>query len=54
MLEIPIDEYQLTGYHVNTAKCIRPDNSIEHRDVHGDILVQVPSLSTCMRSAYRE
>ena len=22
-------------------RCIRPDNSIEHRDVHGNILVQV-------------
>jgi 4-hydroxy-3-methylbut-2-enyl diphosphate reductase len=40
LLEIPIDEYGLTGYHVNTAKCIRPDNSIEHRDVHGNVLVQ--------------
>lgn len=44
LLEIPIDEYKLTGYHVNTAKCIRPDNSIEHRDVHGNILVQANAL----------
>jgi len=44
LLEIPIDEYKLTGYHVNTAKCIRPDNSIEHRDVHGNILVQADAL----------
>jgi len=38
LLEIPI-EAGLTGYHVNVAGCIRPDNSIEHRDVEGNILV---------------
>merc|ERR1719401_1113902 len=45
LLEIPIDEYKLTGYHVNTAKCIRPDNAIEHRDVRGNILVQQHALA---------
>ena len=29
----------LLGYHVNEAKCIRPDNSVEWRDVDGNILV---------------
>ena len=38
LLEIPID-YGLKGYHVNIAGCIRPDNSIEHRDVEGNIVV---------------
>jgi len=38
LLEIPI-EAGLTGFHVNVASCIRPDNSIEHRDVEGNILV---------------
>ena len=38
LLEIPVEE-GLTGYHVNTAKCIRPDNSVEWRDVEGNILV---------------
>jgi 4-hydroxy-3-methylbut-2-enyl diphosphate reductase len=44
LLEIPIEKYGLAGYHVNEAKCIRPDNSIEHRDVHGNILVQQNAL----------
>ena len=34
LLEIP-HERGLRGYHVNTAQCIRPDNSVEHRDVEG-------------------
>ena len=38
LLEIP-HERGLLGYHVNTAQCIRPDNSIEHRDVEGNVLV---------------
>ena len=28
----------ITTYHVNTASCIRPDNSIEWRDVDGNIV----------------
>lgn len=39
LLEIP-HAAGLTGYHVNVAGCIRPDNSIEHRDVHGNIQVE--------------
>ena len=27
------------GYHVNEARCIRPDNSFEWRDVDGTVLV---------------
>jgi len=38
LLEIPHDA-GLTGYHVNTASCIRPDNSVEFRDVDGTIRV---------------
>ena len=37
LLEIP-HEKGLAGYHVNTAQCIRPDNSIEWRDVDGNIV----------------
>ena len=37
LLEIP-HERGLRGYHVNTAQCIRPDNSVEHRDVEGNVL----------------
>ncbi|KAL3915385.1 MAG: hypothetical protein SGPRY_007241 [Prymnesium sp.] len=29
------------------ASCIRPDNSIEHRDINGEIRVQVCDLSIC-------
>jgi 4-hydroxy-3-methylbut-2-enyl diphosphate reductase len=36
LLEIP-HESGLTGYHVNVAKCIQPDNTIEHRKVDGSI-----------------
>jgi len=28
----------IRGYHVNVADCIKPDNSIEHRDVDGNVL----------------
>jgi len=38
LLEIP-HEKGLKGYHVNEAKCIRPDNSFEWRDVDGTVLV---------------
>ena len=38
LLEIP-HEKGLVGYHVNTAQCIRPDNSVEHRDVDGNVFV---------------
>ena len=38
LLEIP-HEQGLLGYHVNEAKCIRPDNAVEWRDVDGNILV---------------
>ena len=27
------------------TRCIRPDNAIEHRDVHGNILVQQDALA---------
>ena len=37
LLEIP-HEKGLTGFHVNEAKCIRPDNSVEWRDVDGAVL----------------
>ena len=36
LLEIP-HEKGLVGYHVNEAKCVRPDNSVEWRDVDGTI-----------------
>ena len=36
LLEIPIDA-GLSAYHVNVPGCIKPDNSIEHRLVNGDI-----------------
>ena len=36
LLEIP-HEKGVPGYHVNTASCIKSDNSIEHRDVHGGV-----------------
>jgi len=39
LLEIPHDA-GLTGYHVNVAGCIRPDNSVEHRTVDGAVEVQ--------------
>jgi len=38
LLEIPHERGQI-GYHVNTAQCIRPDNSVEHRDVDGNVFV---------------
>jgi len=38
LLEIP-HEKGLVGFHVNTAQCIRPDNSVEHRDVDGNVFV---------------
>lgn len=38
LLEIP-HEKGVCGYHVNTAQCIRPDNSIEHREVDGTVTV---------------
>ena len=38
LLEIP-HEKGLTGFHVNEAKCIRPDNSVEWRDVDGTIKI---------------
>ena len=38
LLEIP-HERGVHGYHVNTASCIRPENSVEHRDVVGNVLV---------------
>ena len=38
LLEIP-HEKGVPGYHVNEAKCIRPDNSVEHRDVDGHVFV---------------
>ena len=38
LLEIPHERGQV-GYHVNTAQCIRPDNSVEWRDIEGNILV---------------
>jgi len=44
LLEIP-HEKSVPGYHVNTAKCIRTDNSIEHRDVEGNILVEEQFLA---------
>ena len=37
LLEIP-HEKGLKGFHVNEAKCVRPDNSVEWRDVDGTIL----------------
>jgi len=37
LLEIPHAQ-GITTYHVNTASCIRPDNSIEWRDVDGNIV----------------
>jgi len=37
LLEIPVHE-GIRGYHVNVADCIKPDNSIEHRDVDGNVL----------------
>ena len=38
LLEIP-HEMGLAGYHVNTKECIRPDNSVEWRDVDGEVQV---------------
>merc|ERR1719398_540687 len=38
LLEIP-HEMGLEGFHVNEASCIRPDNSVEWRDVEGGIQV---------------
>ena len=29
----------VNGYHVNVKECIRPDNSVEWRDIHGDVQV---------------
>ena len=37
LLEIP-HELGLTGYHVNVGSCVRPDNTIEHREVDGTVL----------------
>lgn len=39
LLEIPVHE-GLTAYHINAASCIKPDNSIEHRTVEGEIEVR--------------
>jgi len=36
LLEIPVHE-GLTAYHINAADCIKPDNTIEHRTIKGDI-----------------
>ena len=38
LLEIPVHA-GVRGFHVNTAQCIRPDNTIEHRTVDGEVLV---------------
>ena len=40
LLEIP-HGMGLNGYHVNVKECIRPDNSIEWRDVDGNIQVDL-------------
>jgi len=39
LLEIPHEE-GLRGFHVNEASCIKPDNSVAHRTVDGEILVE--------------
>ena len=49
LLEIP-HAAGLTGYHVNTAACIRPDNSVEHRDVDGAVQV-APLFAVAARCA---
>jgi len=36
LLEIP-HEAGLLGYHIKAADCIKPDNSIEHRTVSGEV-----------------
>ena len=38
LLEIP-HELGLTGYHVNVGSSVRPDNTIEHREVDGTVRV---------------
>ena len=38
LLEIP-HAMGLEGYHVNVKECIRPDNSVEWRDVEGEVQV---------------
>jgi len=43
LLEIPHMK-GVEGYHVNEAKCIRPDNSVEHRDTEGNILTTADFL----------
>jgi 4-hydroxy-3-methylbut-2-enyl diphosphate reductase len=39
LLEIPHEE-GMKGFHVNEASCIKPDNSVAHRTVDGEILVE--------------